>query len=103
MEPEPVVLDYPDWTAPGAKPQFVRPHSSEFAFWKKDGPAYTPFGGTNAIQSRAFRPFAVIDLSHRRSYFGGKPVTRTLHIVNDTPGEVSGQVASRLASPASSR
>lgn len=90
--PELVELDYEDWTTPGVKPHFVNPHSAEFAFWKPEGPHYLPFGETNAIQARGFRPFAIIDLSHRRGYFGGKTIARTLYLVNDTPQDQSGLV-----------
>lgn len=89
--PERVTLDYEDWTTPGVKPRFVKPHSSEFEFWKSDGPHYLPFGETNAIQAGGFRPFAIIDLSHRRSYFGGRTIARTLYLVNDSPQDQSGR------------
>jgi hypothetical protein len=96
MHGEKVTLDYKDWTAPGLKPQFIQPHSAEFEFWKDSGEIYTPMGDTNAIQARAFRPFALIDLSHRRSYFGGKTVDRTLYLVNDTISDQSGTVSIQL-------
>jgi len=31
---------YPDYTEPGVKPLLVKPHSSEFEFWKR-GKGYT--------------------------------------------------------------
>jgi len=92
MTNERVELDYEDWATPGVKPQFIQSHSAEFEFWKEDGPRYTAFGRTNEIQASAFRPFAVIDLSHRRSYFGGKTVERTVYLVNDTSGDQTGQL-----------
>jgi len=91
MNGEKVTLEYDDWTAPGVKPQFIQPHSAEFEFWRdSSGETYTPMGDTNAIQARAFRPFALIDLSHRRSYFGGKEIERVLYVVNDSSCSQSG-------------
>lgn len=89
---ERIELEYTDWTAPGVKPRFINPHSAEFEFWKTNGPSYAPFGATNAIQARGFRPLALIALSHRRSYFGGKAIARTIHLVNDTPHDQRGRV-----------
>ncbi|MEX0325158.1 MAG: glycoside hydrolase family 2 protein [Puniceicoccaceae bacterium] len=98
METEKVTLDYADWTTPGVKPQFIQPHTAEYAFWKEDGDRYTPFGKTNAIQAKAFRPFALIDLSHRKSYFIGQEVQRTLYLVNDTTSDQQGSLVIRLES-----
>lgn len=96
MHKEKVTLEYDDWTTPGVKPQYIQPHSAEFEFWKDSGDTYTPMGETNAIQARAFRPFALIDLSHRRSYYGGKALERSLYLVNDTFSEQSGTVSLKL-------
>lgn len=96
METEKVTLDYPDWTTPGVKPQFIQPHSAEFEFWKKGEESYTPCGQTNPIQAKAFRPFALIDLSHRKSYFAGQEIQRILHLVNDTYSDQRGELSIAL-------
>lgn len=79
----PFSLAYPDMTVPGVKPLLVKPHLSEFIFWES-GKGYFPKGSFD-IQRHAFRPFAVIDLSLRTGYRAGSMMTRTLHLVNDTP------------------
>ncbi|MEX0332121.1 MAG: glycoside hydrolase family 2 protein [Puniceicoccaceae bacterium] len=98
MESEKVTLHYEDWTTPGVKPQFIQPHSAEFEFWKDSDEPYTSFGQTNAIQARAFRSFALIDLSHRRSYLTGQEVQRILYLVNDTPSNQHGSLVISLES-----
>jgi len=89
---EVVELTYDDDETPGVKPRFIQPHTSEFAFWQNETPAYQPFGKTNALQAHAFRPFAVIDLSHRRRYFGGQTARRTVYLVNDTASDQHGSL-----------
>jgi hypothetical protein len=70
MDSELVRLDYEDWSAPGAKPLIVPPHSSEFAFWKPDEKGYTASVAFDLMQ-QAFRPVAVIDESRRSQYHAG--------------------------------
>ncbi len=81
-------LTYEDETAPGVKPRVVRAGASEFAFGE-EGKGYTPQAG-DEYNVRAFRPFAVIDLSRRTSFYGDGPIVKTLHVVNDTPREQEG-------------
>jgi beta-galactosidase len=95
-EDQPVELTYDDYTTPGLKPLRVNAHASEFAFWK-EGKGYTP-QGSFAIQAEAFRPFAIFDLSYRSQYFRGCPFQRTLHVINDTPRPVTGQLHVTLVS-----
>ncbi len=96
MHSESVTLQYEDWNSPGAKPRFIAPHSAEFEFWKEQLPAYSPFGEAHRIQAQAFRPFALIDLSHRRSYYAGKEIHRQLYLVNDSMSDQEGELLIRL-------
>jgi len=97
METEPVKLDYKDWGAPGVKPIFVQPHSSELSFWKP-GKSYTP-NYSFPIQANAFRPLAVIDRSRRSGYYAGGFLKRELFVVNDTVSDLSGILQAALIGP----
>lgn len=94
MDTEHVSLSLDDPTAPGIKPLQVPPHSSEFSFWK-EGKGYTPFGSFDE-QAHAFRPFALTDLSLRSGYIGANSFSRTIHIVNDLPRDISGSLTISL-------
>jgi hypothetical protein len=96
MDAELVRLDYADWTAPGAKPLMVPPHSSEFAFWKLDEKGYTASVAFDLMQ-QAFRPVAVIDESRRSQYHLGAKVVRHLHVVNDSARDLNGTLRVHLA------
>lgn len=87
-------LEWPDWSAPGIKPLRVPPYSAEFAFWKP-GPGYSPSPGF-AVLAGAFRPVALIDLSMRTRHLCGREMRRTLHLVNDSPRHLRGEVTARL-------
>lgn len=91
---EDVALDWPDETAPGIKPRRIPAYCSEFNFWES-GPGYTP-SPSFGILARAFRPVALIDLSLRTSYYAGRSITRVLHVVNDGPSDLEGEVIARL-------
>ncbi len=84
-----LTLDPGDVTAPGIKPLKVPAYTSEFAFWEP-GHAPRPFVA-NDYQKDAFRPFAVIDLSHRRAYFSGQQVERSVWLINDTATAQEGE------------
>ncbi|MCX6968572.1 MAG: hypothetical protein NTV93_00260 [Verrucomicrobia bacterium] len=96
MDADLVRLDYDDWTAPGAKPLIVPPHSSEFAFWKPEEKGYTASVAFDLMQ-QAFRPVAVIDESRRSQYHAGANVLRHLHVVNDSARDLKGTLRVRLA------
>jgi hypothetical protein len=95
MHAELVRLDYSDWTAPGAKPLMVPPHSSEFAFWKPEEKGYTASVAFDLMQ-QAFRPVAVIDESRRSQYHTGAKVLRRLHVVNDFARDLKGTLRVHL-------
>ena len=95
MDGDLVRLSYPDWSAPGAKPIFVPPHSSEFRFWDAAGKAYTSTISFD-LQRESFRPLAVIDESRRSQFYSGTKVVRHLHVVNDTAQNVEGTLRVRL-------
>jgi hypothetical protein len=94
LESETIRPVYDDFATPGVKPLQVPPHSSEFSFWQP-GPGYVP-NHSFAIQKHAFRPLAVIDLSLRTGYFVGDRCERTVHVVNDTPHDLTGLIECRL-------
>ncbi|MDR0731908.1 MAG: hypothetical protein LBF63_09580, partial [Treponema sp.] len=81
-------FSYADYTAPGVKPRRARAGASEFVYWE-DGPGYTPQPGTEKCKE-AFRPFAVMDLSRRRSFYTGRPFDRRFYLVNDTGADQEG-------------
>jgi hypothetical protein len=91
-----VRLDYADWSAPGAKPLIVPPHSSEFAFWKPEEKGYTASVAFDLMQ-QAFRHVAVIDESLRSQYHAGAEVVRYLHVVNDSARDLKGTLRVHLA------
>ncbi|NBU30933.1 MAG: hypothetical protein EBS41_05450, partial [Actinobacteria bacterium] len=95
MDYELVRLDYDDWSAPGAKPLIVPPHSSEFAFWKPEEKGYTASVAFDLMQ-KAFRPVAVIDESRRSQYHAGANVLRHLHVVNDSAQDLTGTLRVHL-------
>ena len=95
MDADLVRLDYADWTAPGAKPLIVPPHSSEFAFWKPEEKGYTASVAFDLMQ-QAFRPVAVIDESQRSQYHAGAKVLRHLHVVNDSAQDLKGTLRVHL-------
>ncbi|MDR0669796.1 MAG: hypothetical protein LBF95_06910 [Treponema sp.] len=73
---------YEDYTVPGVKPLQVRAGSSEFSYWGQ-GPGYESQPGTEKCKD-AFRPFAVMDLSRRKSFYTGRPFERHFYLVNDS-------------------
>ena len=89
-------LEYDDYTAPGIKPLVVPAHSSEFEFWK-EGKGYYP-NYSFAYQKKAFRPFALIDLSLKNSYFTGSVISRRIFLVNDTTSAREGELQVSLKS-----
>ncbi len=95
MDAELVRLDYDDWSAPGAKPLIVPPHSSEFAFWKPEEKGYMASVAFDLMQ-QAFRPVAVIDESRRSQYHTGAKVLRHLHVVNDSARDLNGTLRVHL-------
>jgi len=84
-----MALDPGDVTAPGIKPLKVPAFTSEFEFWQP-GSSPRPFVA-NEHQKDTFRPFAVIDLSHRRAYTTGQKLKRTLWLINDTASAQTGE------------
>jgi len=96
MEKQPIRLQYDDFESPGVKPLHVPPHSSEFAFWEKEGKGYTPHYSF-PIQKHAFRPLAVIDLSMKHAYFCGGDWSREIYIVNDTAQRLDGRLKVSLS------
>lgn len=85
-----VTLTWPDPSAPGMKPTRAPAHSCEIAFWE-DGPGYQPTASF-ASWRQCFRPLAVIDRSRNGQAFAGTCFRRTLHVVNDLPRVVEGEL-----------
>ncbi|MDR2661467.1 MAG: hypothetical protein LBC31_00560, partial [Treponema sp.] len=81
-------FSYADYTAPGVKPLLARAGASEFAYWEA-GPGYTSQPGTEKCRE-AFRPFAVIDLSQRRSFYADRSFDRHFYVVNDSGADREG-------------
>lgn len=94
---KPINLSYDNWSAPGVKPLQVPPHSSEFEFWRSESKGYTP-NHSFEIQKRAFRPFAIIDLSRRSAIFAGHTLQRRFFIVNDLKRDIEGEITVELKS-----
>ncbi len=90
-----IELSYGSWDTAGVKPLRVPPHSSEFEFWQPEARGYTP-NHSFEIQKRAFRPFAVIDLSRRSALFAGHILRRLLCLVNDLEHTVEGELQVEL-------
>ncbi|MBN2852315.1 MAG: hypothetical protein JXQ23_06210 [Clostridia bacterium] len=88
MEEKEIELSYDDYESPGVKPLYVQPHSSEFEFYH-EGKGYTPISSFD-IQKKAFRPFAVIDLSQKTNYFENQLFRHRLTMVNDMDKSVRG-------------
>jgi hypothetical protein len=85
-----VSLVWPDPSAPGMKPSRAPAHSCEFAFWE-DGPGYQPTASFSSWR-RCFRPLAVIDRSRSTQAYAGSRLQRTLHVVNDLPCAIAGEL-----------
>ncbi|MDR1949815.1 MAG: hypothetical protein LBQ38_10525, partial [Spirochaetaceae bacterium] len=88
-------FSYADYTSPGVKPLQARAGSSEFTYWE-DGPGYTSQPGTEKCRE-AFRPFAVIDLSRRRSFYTDRPFDRHFYLVNDSGADREGALRVSLS------
>jgi hypothetical protein len=88
-------FSYADYAAPGVKPLRARAGASEFAYWEA-GSGYISQPGTEKCRE-AFRPFAIIDRSRRRSFYTDRSFDRHLYLVNDTGMDREGILRASLS------
>lgn len=85
-------LHWKDVTTPGVKPDCVRKYGLELNNgWMKKNLKYIPNPSFNCIQE-AFKPVAVFCDQYNRSFYGGRNISRSFSVYNDTESQVEARL-----------